>query len=122
MKSIGSLRKNIGNKTHPVLVETLILARKHKAWHKIAHVLAGSTREHAAVNLGFLDKKTKEGDTVIVTGKVLGTGSLTKKIRICALSFSDSAHQKLKNVKAETATILDEIKKNPKAEGLTLIQ
>lgn len=121
MKSIGRLRKNIGKKTHPLLVETLIAARKHKAWHALAHLLAASTRQQASVNLGYLDAHTKEGDTIIVTGKVLGTGQISKKIRICALAFSASAHHKLKAAKAETASVLEEIKKNPKAEGIRVL-
>lgn len=121
MKSIGKLRRSIGKKTLPPLVETLIAARKQKAWHRVAYKLAGPTRKHASVNLDYIERHTKEGDTVIVTGKVLSSGSVSKRIRIGALSFSQAAHQKLKTGKAEIIAILDEIKKNPKAEGVKVL-
>ncbi len=122
MASIRSLRRHIGRKTHPILVETLLLARKQKAWRPLAQKIASSTRTHAAINLGQLDKNTKEGDTVVVPGKVLGTGEVTKRFRVCALSFSQVALEKLKAAKVETVTILEEIKKNVKAEGIKIVQ
>lgn len=122
MKSTNSLRKNIGRKTKPDVVKTLIAARKQKAWRNAAHKIAGSTRKHASVNLDYIHKHTKEGDTIVVLGKVLGTGILQKKIRVCALAFSAAALQKMKESKSEAVSILDEIRKNPKAEGVKFAQ
>lgn len=122
MASIRSLRRHIGRKTHPTLVETLLFARKQKAWRPLAQKIAGPTRAHAAINLDHLDKKTKEGDTIVVPGKVLGTGEVTKRFRVCALSFSKVALEKLKVAHVETVTILEEIKKNAKAEGIKIVE
>ena len=109
-------------KTNPILVETISTARKHKNWFPIAHIISGSNKDYSAINLSDLDSKTKAGDTIIITGKLLGSGNLTKKIRICALSASKDALDKLKHSKSEFVTILEEIKKNPKAEGVKLIR
>ena len=92
-----------------------------KAWMGIASRLSGPTRKQASVNLDELEKKTKEGDTVIVLGRVLGMGSVSKKIRVCALGFSASAREKLKHGKSEIVSIGEEIKHNPKAEGIKII-
>lgn len=121
MTSITRIRKHIGRKTHPVLVNTLLLARKQKAWHKVAQKLAGSTRQHISINLDDLDRQAREGDTLVVAGKVLGAGEVTKRFRVCAASFSSSAREKLKNAKVEIASLAEEIRKNPKAEGLKQI-
>ena len=56
-----------------------------------------------------------------MAGKVLGSGEISKKIRICALHFSESARGKLEKSKSEIVTILEEIKKNPKAEGVRVL-
>lgn len=118
MKSTTQLRKQIGRKTNPLVVETLIAARKQKAWIGLAKRLAGPTRMIVTANLSSLDKHSREGDTIIVPGKVLGIGTLAKKVRIAALHFSSSAKMKLKESKSEMVSILSEIKKNPKAEGV----
>ena len=69
-----------------------------------------------------INAHTKEGDTVVIPGKVLSKGELTKKIRLCALGISEVAREKLKKTKTEYATILEEIKKNPRAEGIKVIK
>ncbi len=109
-------------KTNPILIETIFTARKNKNWFHLAHILSGSTSKFATINLSELDAKTTPGDTVVIPGKVLGSGNLTKKIRICALSASADTMEKLKKTKSEFVSILDEIKKNPKAEGIKIIK
>lgn len=121
MISKTQLDKRIGRKSHPVLVETLILARQHAAWHGLAQRISASTRQHASMNLGEIDAIAKEGDVIVVPGKVLSSGSLSKKIKICALSFSQSALDKIKSHKSEAVILLDEITKNTKAQGVKIL-
>lgn len=121
MISKTSIKARAKRKTNPFLVATITLARKHEAWHALAQRLSGATRQHASVNLSQIDAATKTGDTVVVPGKVLGVGNLTKKVRICALSFSASVKEKIKATKSEAVSIIEEIKSNPKATGVKLI-
>ena len=100
------------------LVRTIFHAKKQPAWRMLAQILSGPTRRYTSVNLDEINKYAKEGDTIIVTGKVLGGGMVTKKIKICALQFSESAVTKLKGAKIAVHSINDEITKNPKAEGV----
>lgn len=120
MPSRTSVKKKASRKSKLELVETIKLARKNPAWLKIADILSGPTRRQPSVNLSQIDKKAKAGDTFVILGKVLSQGDLTKKVRICALSFSLSALEKMKKTKSEAVTILEEIKKNPKGEGIRL--
>jgi len=122
MLSQTKMKSRIRRKTDPELVETLSKARKNEPWSGIAKTLSGSTKNQSSVNLNQIDKESKVGDTVLIAGKVLSKGTLTKKIRIAALSISTPALQKLKESKSEFVTILSEISKNPKAEGLKLIK
>ena len=115
------IKKHLRNKTNPALVVTIALASKHKPWLPIAKLLAGSTRSYASVNLNEIEKKTTTGDTILVPGKVLSAGEVLKKIRVCALGFSSAAREKLKKTKSEIVSIAEEIKINPKAEGIKVL-
>ena len=119
--SIRHIKHKAKRKTNPIIVETINVARKNKYWKAIAHKISGSTRNHSSVNLDLIDSKTKAGDTVVIIGKILSSGHLSKKVRICALSISNSALEKVKKAKSDFVTILEEINKNPKAEGVTII-
>jgi ribosomal protein L18E len=116
------LKSRVKKKTNPVLAETLQAAIKAPAWNNVAKLLSGSTRNYSSKNLFEIEKETKLGDTVIIIGKVLSKGELTKKVRICALAISEKAQEKLKTTKSEIVSILEEITKNPKAEGIKILR
>ncbi len=119
--SITHIKKKSGRKTNPELVATILAARKSRNWLPIAHKISGPTRKLISINLDQIDKQTSTGDTVVIPGKVLSLGNLSKKVRISALGISASALEKLKLVKAEYVSILEEISKNPKAEGIKVL-
>ncbi|MBS3066093.1 50S ribosomal protein L18e [Candidatus Pacearchaeota archaeon] len=117
-----SLKERIHNKTNPRLAAAIFLASKSSAWMKLAKLLSQSTKKHSSVNLEEIDKQTSMGDTVLVPGKVLSLGGITKKLKICSFGISKEALEKLKKTKSEWVNILEEIKKNPRAEGLKIIK
>ncbi len=121
MISKTKIKRKAIRKTHPLVREIVIAAYKNAKWMRIANMISGPTRKYASVNLSDLEEKAAAGDTFVVIGKVLGSGNLTKKIKVCALSFSSSAIAKMKKSKSETSSILDEVKNNPKAEGIKLV-
>lgn len=117
-----TIKHRTRSKTNPQIIEAVRLGLKQNAWHSIAQAVSNSTKHYSSVNLKEIDRQTKMGDIVIIIGKVLSSGSITKKIRICALGISESAKKKLADSKSEFASIADEIKKNPKAQGIKLIR
>ncbi len=122
MISKTKINKKLERKTSESLVETITAAKKLKHWLSIAHLISMPKRKQRSVNLGEIDEKTKEGDTVLVPGKVLGNGDIGKKVRVAALGFSEEARKKLKAKKCEIVSIKDEIKANPKAGGIKVIR
>ena len=97
-------------------------ARNNKAWNQLAVLLAQSSRRAIRKNLGAIDKETSDKSLVVIPGKVLGTGTIRKKeLRICALGFSESARQKIHAAKCETVTLIDEMRDNPDAKGVSLL-
>ena len=85
-------------------------------WIRVAGIISRPKRKAVIVNLSKIDKYSNDGDTVIVPGKVLSSGQLTKKVTIAAVSASESTKQHVKILKIE-----DIVKKNPKGEGLRII-
>ncbi|MEK6919140.1 MAG: 50S ribosomal protein L18e [Nanoarchaeota archaeon] len=118
-----TIKARTTQKTNSELVDTIHAARKNSVWVEkgIARYLSGSTRVMPEVNLNMLEKNCEAGDIAIVPGKILGTGSINKKIKVCAFKFSKQAMEKLKAKKCETGSIMDEIKNNPKATGVKII-
>ncbi|MEK6884602.1 MAG: 50S ribosomal protein L18e [Nanoarchaeota archaeon] len=104
------------------LVETIVACKSNEAWLNIGKIISSSRKQMPAVNLDRIEKESKEGEVVVVPGKVLSNGEMTKKIKIAALKFSETAREKLSRHKSEMITILEEIKKNPKAQDIKLIR
>ena len=91
---------------------------KSNFWKRIAKELQRSTRKTREVNLDKLDNHTKENETIIVPGKILGKGELTHKITVAAFSSTETAKGKLKN---NLISIHDLIKKDPKGKNTRII-
>ena len=110
-------------KSNPAIKDTITAAlkTKNKTWHIVAQRLSAATRKYSSINLSKIDTMTSAGDTVVVLGKVLSSGDITKKVRVCALGFSTTTRDKLKKTKSEAVSILDEIVNNQKANGVKLL-
>ncbi len=116
------IKKHLRKKTNPEIIETINLAKKQKAWLALAKIVAGAARNYSSINLDEIDKQAATGDIIVIPGKVLGIGEITKKFKICALAFSESAKEKLKKEKIESGFIFEEIKKNPEAKGVKILR
>ena len=122
MKTKTVIEKQLQKKTNKELVDTIITAKKNETWLEVAGILSGSKKNRTNVNLEEIDKEAKEGETIVVPGKVLSQGSLDKKVKIVALGFSEKAREKLLNAKCEISNMLEEIKKNPEAKGIRILK
>ena len=122
MISKTKIKSRTRKKTNQELVETIEQSTKNANWMPIAKILSGPVSNYSKINLFQIEKNTNSGDIVIIPGKVLSQGQLTKKIKICALSISEQAREKIKDSKSEFSLLLKEIKDNPKAEAINLIK
>lgn len=121
MKSKSLIEKQLKKKTNSELVETIIKGKKNEKWMKVISIISGPRRKRKEMNLEEIDKNVKEGEKIIVPGKVLSSGKINKKIKISALSFSEKAREKLLKAGCEVKTILEEIKSNPSVEGVRIL-
>lgn len=94
---------------------------KSKLWRRIASDLQKPTRQRRVVNLSRINRSTKEDETIIVPGKVLGAGILDHKLTIAALAFSSSAIDKIKSTNGTVLSIADLMKEDPKGKRIRII-
>lgn len=93
-----------------------------KIWKAVAEMLSSPRRNIAEVNLSKIERYAKNGDDVVVPGKVLGAGRIEKKVGVAAVSFSNAARQKIKNAGGKCTSIGELIKKNPKGSGVKILR
>lgn len=122
MKSKTKIEKQLQRKNNPELVKTIISAKKSSGWLEAARVLSGPRQLRINLNLDEIDKEAKEGEKVVVLGKVLSQGKINKKMKIIALNFSERAKEKILKEHCEFSSIIEEIKKNPNAEKLRFLK
>jgi len=96
------------------------IEQKVNVWKRIALELERPTRQHRVVNLSRIDKYCNDNDVVVVPGKLLGGGVVSKKVTIAAYSYSRKTEDKL-NGNAKIISIEDAMKQYPKGNNLKII-
>ena len=95
--------------------------RETAIWRDIALRLEKPSRNWAEVNLSKLERYANEGDVIIVPGKVLGAGSLNKKVTVAAFRFSESAAKAIDAAGGTRMSITDLVKQNPAGNGVRIM-
>ena len=90
-------------------------------WDRVADDLERSTRQRRVVNISRINRNTKPNETIVIPGKVLGSGALTHSVVVAALSFSTGARESIEQAKGKALTIEQLLKQKPKARDLKLI-
>ena len=114
--------KNL-KKTNPRLIKLIRelrkLRNKEKAeiWGEVAENLIKPTRQMKKVNVWKINKITKENETIIVPGKVLGYGDLNHRVNVAAYQFSEGAKSKISN----NMLIEELMLKNPKGDKVRVV-
>ncbi len=104
-----------------LIIELSILGTKSKAWKRIASDLKRPTRIQRKVNIDCIEKYAKDKLTVVIPGKVLGIGNLTKKVDVVAYSFSETAITKITNAGGKAIFLSKYIKKNTEGKGIQIL-
>ncbi|MCU4718300.1 50S ribosomal protein L18e [Halapricum hydrolyticum] len=90
-------------------------------WGDVADRLEKPRRTHAEVNLGRIERYAQEDETVVVPGKVLGSGVLQKDVTVAAVDFSSSAETKIEQV-GETVSLEQAVQNNPDGSNVRVIR
>lgn len=92
-----------------------------KIWKDVAERLAKPRRKRIAVNVSRLNRYTEKKETIVVPGKVIGTGKIDHPITVAAFSFSEKAKEKIKVARGKTTSLIQLVKKNPKGSNVKII-
>lgn len=90
-------------------------------WKAVAEKLQRPARKRIEVNLWKINKYARGQRAIIVPGKVLGEGEISKPVVVVAAGFSSSAKRKIEEAGGR-AYLLDEyIEENPKGSDTRII-
>ena len=90
-------------------------------WADVAERLEKPRRTHAEVNLGRIERYAREEETVLVPGKVLGSGALRKDVTVAAVDFSGSAETNIEAV-GEAVQLEEALENNPDGSDVRVIR
>ena len=119
--------KQINRKSNSDLVKTVTelkkAARENDAplWKSIALKLESPSRNWPSVNISKLEFNVDKNSKVLVPGKLLGAGNITKKMTVSAYSFSESAKIKVEAAGGKCLSYNEFIKSNPKGTDVVVI-
>ena len=105
--------------TNKVLFDTIRDLKKASnstglaVFRAVAQKLSAPASQRPEVNISRLEKHTKDGESVIVAGKVLGDGTLSKKLKVIAFSATEGAKKKIQSAGGEFVEIREYLKKKP---------
>lgn len=90
-------------------------------WAKLAEYALKPSIARRDLNLNRIGQLTKENDTVVFPGKVLGTGNISHKITLFSFSISNSAANKIVENGGKIINYSDLIEQNPTGKGIVLL-
>lgn len=114
-------------KTNPNLV-TLIQHLKDAGrangapvWRDIALRLEGPMSNWAEVNIGKIERYAAENEIVVIPGKLLGAGEISKKVTVAAFRSSGQAREKIEKAGGKNVSIEDLVASNPKGAKVRIM-
>lgn len=103
--------------------ELKFASKKNNApiWSRLAELALKPKSAKRTINLGQINKITKENQVIVVPGKVLGTGNLSHKIMLCSFSISNSGAKKILQSGGKILSFTELIKTHPTGKGVAVI-
>ena len=115
------------SKTNPHLVNLIgeLKAQSRETgaplWRDVAMRLSKSRSNWAQPNLSRLSRHCPEGATVLVPGKLLGSGEVSAKHDVAAYSVSAGAREKIEAAGGRVLSLADLMNENPKGSGVFIL-
>jgi len=113
--------------TNPELIEVVKLLKRRAnesdaaIWDALAEKLSKSKHNRISVNISRINRYSANDETVVVPGKVLGSGVLTHKVHVAAFAFSRQAREKIEEAGGKCLTLRNLVQKSPKGSGIKII-
>ncbi len=119
---------SVSSKTNPELISLIdnLKAKERETgaaiWRDIAVRLEKPRRNWAETNLSKLERYAADGETVIVPGKVLAAGEISKKITVAAYCFSGASKVAIEAAGGKVLTIAQLMDENPKGSKVRIMR
>ncbi len=122
MKQTGPTKKSKRDLIRQLEKESI--SRKEEIWKTISKVLQKPSRNQTNVNVGKLALLSKKfpKKTLVVCGKVLGTGIIDTPVSVAGSEFSESAVKKIEAAKGKAVTLVELIGSKQKVSELILVK
>jgi large subunit ribosomal protein L18e len=119
---LRTIRKENPELRH-MLVELRRAAKSHGApiWQSVAERLARPRHQTVPVNVGNLERLVAAKETVVVPGKLLAEGALTKPMTVAAFHYSAEARAKIHAAGGKALTIHELLRAKPDGSGVRLV-
>jgi len=90
-------------------------------WLKMSKLALKPSKVRRVLNLNKIAQLTKEGDVIVVPGKVLGTGNISHKITLCPFSISNVAATKIIEAGGKISSFDELTKQHPTGKGVVIL-
>ena len=90
-------------------------------WRDTASRLESSRKNWAEPNLSHISRHSEKKETVLVPGKVLGSGEISGKQIVAAYSFSEGVKSKIEASGGRTLSIRELMEENPNGKGVRIL-
>ena len=113
-------------KENPELRRLLIELRRASAahdapiWRDVARHLLAARHQRTPVNVGHLERLVAPNQSVVIPGKLLAEGRLTKPLTVAAFRYSEVAKAKIHSAGGTALTIPEMVKAHPDGSGVRL--
>lgn len=124
---MSRIRRLQRRKTNPNLVRLIdellktSAEKEARVWKDIAERLSKPLRNYAEVNVGKLERYAREGELIVVPGKVLGSGEITRAITVAAWRFSESARRKIEAAGGKCISLQEALRENPEGKNVRIM-
>lgn len=121
------MAKGVDLKSNPVLVGLISdlknAGRENEAplWRDIASRLEGPSRNWAQVNVSKVDAYARDGENVVVPGKLLGAGEVSRAVTVVAFNASASAKAKIAAAGGKVLDLKEGVAAFPKGEKCRIL-
>ena len=90
---------------------------KTSIWRSLEQEVSKARSIRREVNISV----TKNGEVIVVPGKVLGSGEMDHSLTVCAFSISEMAAKKITDVGGKVITLNELIDRYPDGRGVRII-
>lgn len=121
------MAKGLQRKSNPVLVDLVAAlkdaGRENEApiWRDIASRLEKPSRNWAQVNVSKVETAARDGENVVIPGKLLGSGDLSRACTVIAWKASASAKAKVAAAGGKVLSLKEGVESFPKGEKCRIL-